>query len=139
MSTRVPSSLPERLGPLETELLRLVWERGNATVRELLDSGQVSGAYTTVMTTLDRLYKKRLLDRLPEGRAFRYSPRQTRDEFKGAVIRRVLSEVLFGSTESATLMSYLVEAVSEHDRSLLDHLELAIERKRRELRQREGR
>jgi predicted transcriptional regulator len=134
MDTRVPSSPPQRLGPLETKLLRLVWERGTATVRELLASGQLSGAYTTVMTTLDRLYKKQLLDRVPEGRAFRYSPRQTREEFKGAVIHRVLGELLFASTQSATLMSYLVEAVSAHDRSLLDELEVAIERKRRELR-----
>jgi predicted transcriptional regulator len=129
----------ERLGPLEMELLRLVWERGSATVRELVDSGDLSCAYTTVMTTTDRLYKKGLLDRAPEGRAFRYSPRHTRDEFKGAVIRRVMHEVLFGSTHSARLMSYLVEAVSEHDHSLLDELERAIEQKRHELHGREER
>ena len=115
-----------RLGPLETEILRLIWQRGHATVRELIDSREVSGAYTTVMTTLDRLYRKGLLDRVTEGRAFRYSPRQSRDEFKGSIIRRVMSEVLLGSTQSAALMSHLVEAVSEHDRALLDDLERAI-------------
>jgi len=82
--------MPNRLGPLETQMLRLVWERGQATVRELIDSREVSGAYTTVMTTVDRLYKKGLLDRVSEGRAFRYSPRKTRDEFKGAMIHRAL-------------------------------------------------
>ena len=128
--------MPDRLGPLETQLLRLVWERGHATVRELIDGREVSCAYTTVMTTLDRLYKKGLLDRVSEGRAFRYSPRKTRDEFSGAMIRRVMGEMLLGS--SASLMSHLVEAVSEHDRALLDELERAIEEKRRELRDKEG-
>lgn len=133
------SSLADRLGPLETQLLRLVWERGDATVRELIASGQVTCAYTTVMTTLDRLYKKGVLERVPEGRAFRYSATQTRDEFKGALIRRAVGEMLGSSERTADPMSYLVEAVSEHDRSLLDDLERAIERKRRELKKREER
>jgi predicted transcriptional regulator len=138
MSSRFLPSTADRLGPLETELLRLLWERGNATVRELLESSQLDCAYTTVMTTLDRLHKKGLLDRVPEGRAFRYLPRQTRDEFKGAMLRRAVDEVLLGS-DPPILMSHLVEAVSEHDSSLLDDLERAIEQKRRELRRQENR
>jgi predicted transcriptional regulator len=136
VGTWFESSLADRLGPLETQLLRFLWERGDATVRELLASGEVTGAYTTLMTTLDRLYKKGVLERVPEGRAFRYSPRQSKDEFKGALIRRAIGEMLGSSNQTADPMSYLVEAVSEHDRSLLDDLERAIERKRRELRKR---
>lgn len=137
MNAWFESSLAERLGPLESQLLRLLWERGNGTVRELLDTGQVAGAYTTVMTTLDRLYKKGVLDRLPEGRAFRYSPRQSREEFRGAIVRRAIGELL--GTAAGNTMSYLVEAVTEHDRALLDELERAIEQKRRELRNNGGR
>jgi predicted transcriptional regulator len=137
MSAWFESSLAERLGPLESQLLRLLWARGNATVRELLDTGEVAGAYTTVMTTLDRLYKKGVLNREPEGRAFRYSPRQSREEFKGAVVRRAIGELL--GSAAGNPMSYLVEAVSEHDRKLLDELETAIEQKRRELRKNGGR
>jgi predicted transcriptional regulator len=136
MNAWFESSLADRLGPLETQLMRLLWERGDATVRELLDSGQITGAYTTFMTTLDRLFKKGLLDRTPEGRAYRYSPRQTREEFKSALLSRALSAML--GDASADPMSYLVEAVSEHDSSLLNDLELAIERKRRALRKRGG-
>ena len=65
---RSPST---RLGPLEQELLSALWMRGSATVREMLDAGGINLAYTTVMTTLDRLYKKQLLNRAAEGRAFR--------------------------------------------------------------------
>src|SRR5690242_11062953 len=88
------SSVAERLGPLETQLMRLLWQRGATTVRELLESGEITGAYTTVMTTLDRLYKKGLLDRTPEGRAFRYAPRQSKQEFKGQLLRRAIGQLL---------------------------------------------
>jgi predicted transcriptional regulator len=73
---KVPSdSGPERLklGPLERRLLEEVWSRKSLTVRELMAEGKIPLAYTTVMTTLDRLFKKGLLDRTEEGRAFRYS------------------------------------------------------------------
>ena len=126
-----------RLGPLEVELLRFLWQRGETTVREVVESGEISGAYTTVMTTLDRLHKKGLLDRRPEGRAFRYSPRQTEQEYNGEVVRGAIRELLGSATSYSAPLSFLVEAVSEHDLALLDELERTIERKRREL-DREG-
>src|SRR4029077_17980620 len=66
-----------QLGPFEQQVLQKLWLHGSATVRELLADGTIRQAYTTVMTTVDRLYKKGLLDRVAEGRAFRYTPRQT--------------------------------------------------------------
>jgi predicted transcriptional regulator len=66
-----------QLGPLEERLLQALWERGNATVRDLMTDVCPDLAYTTVMTTLDRLFKKKLLSREVEGRAFRYTPRFT--------------------------------------------------------------
>ena len=63
-----------QLGPFEQQVLRRLWSHGSATVRELLADGKIHQAYTTVMTTVDRLYKKGLLDRVAEGRAFRYTP-----------------------------------------------------------------
>jgi predicted transcriptional regulator len=128
-----------RLGPLEVQILRYLWQCGSATVREVLDSGEVVGAYTTLMTTLDRLHKKGLLARRPEGRAFRYSPRQTEQEFNGEIVRGAILHML-GSADSASApLSFLVETLSEHDSGLLDELERAIERKRRELETEENR
>ena len=69
-----------QLGPLEERLLAALWERGHATVRDLVDGACSDLAYTTVMTTLDRLFKKNLLSREADGRAFRYTPRVTREE-----------------------------------------------------------
>lgn len=121
------------LGPLETRLMNLLWQMGSATVRDVLETGKIPGAYTTVMTTLDRLHKKELLTRVPEGRAFRYTPVQTQAEFNGVLVRSAIKRLLRASDLNRAPVSYLVDAISDYDRKLLDELQREIERKRREL------
>jgi predicted transcriptional regulator len=123
-----------QLGPLEQQLLAALWTRGSATVREILDAGDIQLAYTTVMTTLDRLFKKQLLNRTAEGRAFRYSPRYTQDELEKAAVGETIRQLLGAGTTAALPLSYLVEAVSEHDARLLDDLQRLLDQKRREFR-----
>jgi predicted transcriptional regulator len=130
-----------RLGPLEQRLLEALWSRGSATVRELMnaaDDAEASGdhkiAYTTVMTTLDRLYKKRLLSRVAEGRAFRYSPRHTREEIQKAAAGEAIRQLLDASAAASLPLSFLVEVLTERDSQLLDDLQALVERKRSELR-----
>jgi predicted transcriptional regulator len=123
-----------RLGPLERRLLETLWERGNTTVRELVESGDTDLAYTTLMTTLDRLYKKNLLSRQAEGRAFRYTPRFTREELHREEAGEAFRQMLDASRASSLPLSYLVEIVSEHDAHLLDDLSRLVESKRRKLR-----
>jgi predicted transcriptional regulator len=130
-------SAKTQLGPLEQDLLERLWQCENATVRELLEDGELGLAYTTVMTTLDRLYKKDLLDRVAEGRAFRYSPRYSKQDLQRQVAGQAIRDLL-GSEPSSVPLSYLVEAVSDHDAQALDHLQTLIERKRQELQGREA-
>ncbi len=132
------SSLKSQLGPLEQQLLNVLWQRKNATVRELLQYGDINLAYTTVMTTLDRLYKKQYLDRAAEGRAFRYTPRHSQEEMEKAAAGEAIRQLLNSGSAAAMPLSYLVEAVSEHDISLLDELQKVVEKKRRELRAKEN-
>jgi predicted transcriptional regulator len=135
---RIFSANPKtRLGPLEQELLQVLWERKNATVRELLDDGSIHLAYTTVMTTLDRLYKKNLLDRVAEGRAFRYSTRHSIQDLHRAAVGEVIGDLLASGSSATVPLSYLVEAISEHDAHALDELQTLVERKRKELRDKE--
>ena len=123
-----------QLGPLERRLLEAVWDRGHATVRELVDGGDTNLAYTTLMTTLDRLYKKNLLSRQAEGRAYRYTPRFTREEFRREEAGNAFRQMLNATPASSLPLSYLVEIVSEHDAELLDDLSRMVESKRRKLR-----
>jgi len=123
-----------QLGPLEERLLDELWRRGNATVRELVDDSCQDLAYTTVMTTLDRLYKKKLLARDPEGRAFRYTPQLTRHDLQREAAGEAFRQLLDASPAPALPLSYLVEIVTERDTQLLDDLRRLVDAKRRELR-----
>jgi len=122
-----------QLGPLERQLLAKVWSRGSTTVRELREDRDVPQAYTTIMTTLDRLFKKGLLNRVAEGRAFRYSACCAPEELPRLVA--VTSMRRWIQSSSIPHLSYLVEAISAHDARLLDELRALIERKRQELQQ----
>ena len=119
-------------------MLHELWSHGSATVRELLADGKIHQAYTTVMTTVDRLYKKGLLDRVAEGRAFRYTPRHTPEELQRVTALESIQQLLGSGDASALPLSYLVEALSTHDAQLLDELQLLVEKKRRELQSREN-
>jgi BlaI family penicillinase repressor len=125
-----------QLGPLEQRLLGEVWARSNATVRELIDYAQLDMAYTTVMTTLDRLYKKGLLRRTEENRAFRYFPLVSKEELQRQAAGQAIQQLL-ASGPAPLPLSYLVEAVTDHDQQLLDELQKLVEDKRRELRDQE--
>jgi predicted transcriptional regulator len=130
-------SSSRQLGPLEQRMLDGLWARGSATVRELVEGGCQDLAYTTVMTTLDRLFKKGLLTRSEEGRAFRYAPRFSREELHREAAGHAFRQLLDSSPASDLPLSFLVEILGERDAQLLDDLRKLVERKRRELSQRE--
>jgi predicted transcriptional regulator len=124
--------LESRLGALERAVMGVVWKAGEINVREACELLDSSVAYTTVMTTMDRLFKKRLLARRKVGRAFVYAATATRDEMEGAVATELVQSLLqrHGS-EPLPLLSSLVDAVSDRDRALLDELERLVREKRR--------
>jgi predicted transcriptional regulator len=125
------------LGPLEKQVLQAVWNRGSATVREVLADGGLWQTYPTIMTTMDRLFKKGLLDRIPDGRAFRYSAKYSPVELERVTVVNNMRQML--NSEYASLhLSYLVEAVGERDGKLLDELQALVERQRAELKKGDG-
>ena len=124
--------LERSLGSLEREVMALVWDRGEITVRDACDRLGSTIAYTTVMTTMDRLFKKGLLARRKVGRAFVYEATATRDELEGAVATELVHSLLQRhGGEPLPILSSLVDAVSDRDRALLDELERLIREKRR--------
>jgi predicted transcriptional regulator len=131
--------LESRLGALEREVMAVVWSFGEINVREACARLDSAVAYTTVMTTMDRLFKKRLLARRKVGRAFLYSAAATRDEMEGAVATELVQSLLQRHEgEPLPLLSSLVDAVSERDRALLGDLERLIREKRRAIDREKG-
>lgn len=134
---RRPSDLAAlALGRLERQVLEETWRRGETSVRDIFSAFDQRIAYTTVMTTLDRLYKKRLLSRRKDGRAFLYSALVTREEFERVIAADVIDGLLGRAADGVEpVLACIVDAVSEHDRELLDELDRLIREKRRELKE----
>lgn len=122
------------LGKLEREVLNEAWRRGEASVRDIHSAFEGRVAYTTLMTTFDRLYKKKLLARRKDGRAFVYSPAVSQLEFEQGIREDVIDGLLGRGTEGVEpLLACFVNVISERDRELLDELDRLIEEKRKEL------
>ena len=122
------------LGRLEFDLMQILWSRGESNVRDVAEKLDRPLAYTTVMTTLDRLYKKGLLERRMPDRAFLDSARFSREEWERTRAESILAGFLAGPHPSRELLlSSFLDAVGEHDPRLLDELEKKIRSKRKEL------
>lgn len=125
---------PWVLGPLEVSAMQVLWNRGHGTVRDVVHALNRPLAYTTVMTTLDRLYKKGLLDRKKTVRAFLYTPRMSRQEWDQKRVANFVNDLLSIMPSSRELLvSRFVEAVGEQDEGLLEELEQSIRTRRSEL------
>jgi predicted transcriptional regulator len=82
-------------GDLEAVIMDRVWERGEpVTVRELFDelATERTIAYTTVMSTMDNLHRKGWLDRVREGKAYRYTATASREEYGARLMREALAD-----------------------------------------------
>jgi len=126
--------MQDALGHLELRVMEVLWTHGESTVHDVVQRLGRPLAYTTVMTTLDRLFKKDLLVRRKCERAFLYAPRWTRQEWEQKRAGDFVAGFLASPEASGDLLiSSLVEAVGRYDTALLDELERKIRRKRREL------
>lgn len=130
-----PAAVP--LGPLERQIHRAVRERGTATVREVLQDKDIWQRYNTVLTTMERLYRKGLLGRVTEGKAFRYHVQCSLEEFDRETAVTGLRQLL-RSDQASLHLSYFVEAVGAEDETLLDELQELVERRRAELQLEKG-
>ena len=124
----------EQLGALESELMERIWARGETSVRDLHEEIASRLAYTTVMTTLDRLYKKGLLQRRALGRAFYYTAKVSKQEYNQQLTQHLLGIAVEESGSKQALLSCFVDYVSDSDRQLLDELDKLIQAKKRSLR-----
>ena len=114
-------------------MLDEAWQRGEVSVREICVAFGDQVAYTTIMTTLDRLYKKHLLERRKLGRAFLYSPAVSREQLETGIREDVIEGLFDGTDGIQPVLACIVDTVSERDRELLDELERLVQEKKRQL------
>jgi predicted transcriptional regulator len=114
------------LGPLETDIMQIVWQDERSTVkkihRKLSQSRDI--AYTTVMTTMSRLAEKGVLHRHREGLAYVYTPAITEDDFVTMVVQQVLDGLLDDYSETA--VDYMVDYLARRNPNELRRLHKAL-------------
>src|ERR1700748_899296 len=101
----------------ELEIMKIVWERDSATVRDVYEAllERRKGAYTTVMTMMKILERKKDLKKPQVARAYVYRPAQPQRQVIGAMVREFVNRVFNGSAEPL-----LVHLVEEHNLSRED-------------------
>jgi len=106
------------LTPHELEIMKLVWEREEPTVREVYEALRAHrrSAYTTVMTMMNVLERKGHLRKRAEGRSFIYRPARPRRQVVRAMVRDFLDRVFGGSAEP--LLVHLLEEKQLSERDL---------------------
>lgn len=115
-------------GELERRVLELLWEHGEASVREVTTRLGDNHAYTTVMTVLDRLHTKGAVVRRKEGVAWKYTAAAPRAEVVGDKVARLIVE---NEGDTEPLLSAFLDRAEALDPGVLDKLEHMIEQRRR--------
>jgi BlaI family transcriptional regulator, penicillinase repressor len=110
----------------EWDVMNVLWDRGSATVSEVLEELQDHLAYTTVLTVLRRLEEKGHVRHDPEGKAHRYVPLMPREEAQDSAIQRMTRTVFGNSPE--LLMSRLLRKGGLSEDQLRDLRSLLEER-----------
>jgi BlaI family transcriptional regulator, penicillinase repressor len=90
------------LAPLELDCMNTLWPLGEATVREIRDglASRRARAYTTIMTIMDRLARKGVVERRKTGRAYVYTPRLSAEEARAQALTQVIENFFGGSKEA---------------------------------------
>jgi predicted transcriptional regulator len=92
------------LAPLELDCMNTLWPMGEGTVREIRDrlAERRPRAYTTIMTIMDRLARKGVVERIKVGRAYRYRPNLSAEDARAQALHQVV-ECFFGGSREALL------------------------------------
>ncbi len=102
--TKTPSSRHAvlDLAPLELDCMNMLWPMGEATVREIRDAlaSRRPRAYTTIMTIMDRLARKGVVERHKTGRAYTYRPNLSAESARGQALAQIIESFFGGSKES---------------------------------------
>ncbi|HXN99413.1 MAG TPA: BlaI/MecI/CopY family transcriptional regulator [Candidatus Acidoferrales bacterium] len=95
------------LAPLELDCMNMLWPMGEGTVREIRDAlaTRRPRAYTTIMTIMDRLARKGVVERRKIGRAYTYRPNLSAENARAQALSQVIESFFGGSRES--LMAHL--------------------------------
>ncbi len=113
--------------PAELEVLQIIWEHGPCTVREVMNllKPKRPRAYTSVMSLMNVMAEKGLLNQKPKGRAFIYSAKVSRDKIQSSMLSDLLNRTFDGSANA--LVAHLLQQ-TEPNSEELDEIHKTITR-----------
>jgi len=100
------------LGPLEREILKIIWKDGKVCVRHVLDQlpTELKPAYTTIMTLLNRMVEKNILKREKPNTTCYYQATQSKADFFKSLTETKISTII--NQYSPEVIPYLKETIS---------------------------
>lgn len=116
------------LGSAELEVLKVLWDDGPSTVRDVLGALHARGrtvAYTTVQTMLNRLEQKGVVASDKRGAAFLYKPVVTRERLSRTRLHRLVEELYDGAAGALVLQLVRSRALKREE---IDELQRLIDK-----------
>jgi len=108
--------------PAELGVLQILWERGDSTVREVMEILEESHgrqrAYTSVMSLMNVMADKGQLRRRPQGRAFVYSANVKQEQTLGEMVGDLWQRAFDGS--ASTLVAHLLDETNPTEAELAE-------------------
>jgi len=101
----------------ELEIMKVVWEKKTATVRDVYEAllQRKAVAYTTVSTMMNILEAKGHLVKKPEGRAYVYEPSQAQAQVISGMVREFVDRVFDGAAQALLLNLIKERKLSKSD------------------------
>jgi len=119
------------LGFLEFDVMKIIWDNSSKiSVRDVFQilSDKRDIAYTTVMTTMDRLYKKGVLLRKKALKGYLYWPSLSEEELENHIIRQTLKGIFADMLTRKPVMSYFLKPETDEDIKILEMFSNMIEK-----------
>lgn len=104
-----------RLGPLEQQVMDVLWDAGPASIRDIIARLDADLAYTTIATVLGNLHRKDLVAAEKQDRSVRYCATRTREMHAA----RLMEQALSGSGDRAASILHFIETIDARDLQLL--------------------
>jgi BlaI family penicillinase repressor len=123
----------EDLGQLQRAVMEILWSRGEATVHQVRDrlDREREPAYTTILTTLQKLERAGWLAHRAEGKSYVYVPKRSREQAGAGSVRGFLARVFDGN--AVAMFQHLIREGDLNEDELRE-LRKIIDERRKEMR-----
>ncbi|MCK2018138.1 BlaI/MecI/CopY family transcriptional regulator [Peribacillus frigoritolerans] len=114
-------------GPLEANIMEYLWDKDEQSIKAVQQSLELDKPinFNTVMTVMNRLVEKGILEKRSEGRLSLFRPVQSKEEFFEEQSKKLTENLLdeFGGA----VISHMLDAMKDADQSLIEKLEQKIQ------------